>query len=110
MKYKKGDTVTGTVTGIEDYGIFLKLDNNYTGLVHISEISDSFVKNVNDYVKLGENISVKIIDINDDNKQLKLSIKALLNTNKLEESPNGFDSLKKELPVWINEKIKEYDK
>ena len=39
MKYKKEDIVTCTVTGIEEYGIFVKLDDNCTGLIHISEIS-----------------------------------------------------------------------
>ena len=108
MKYKKGDIVSGTVTGIEDYGIFLKLEGDFTGLIHISEISNSYVKNINDYAKIGENIDVKIIDVNNKNKQLKLSLKSIRNT-KLEESPNGFTILKNELPIWINEKIKEYN-
>ena len=52
-EYKKGNIVTGCVTGIEKYGIFVSLDNYYSGLVHISEISDSFVRNINDYVNIG---------------------------------------------------------
>ena len=44
-QYKKGEIVTGCVTGIEKYGIFVSLDDYYSGLIHISEISDFFVKN-----------------------------------------------------------------
>ena len=42
-QYKKGEIVTGCVTGIEKYGIFVSLDEYYSGLIHISEISDFFV-------------------------------------------------------------------
>ena len=47
-KYKVGSTVTGNVTGIEKYGAFVSLDDYYSGLIHISEISDGFVKDIND--------------------------------------------------------------
>ena len=53
-----GDIVTGTVTGIENYGVFVSLGENSSGLIHISEISDFFVRNVNDYVELNETIKV----------------------------------------------------
>ena len=42
-KYERDKTVIGCVTGIESYGIFVSLDDNYTGLIHISEISSDFV-------------------------------------------------------------------
>ena len=66
--YKVGDIVKGCVTGIEKYGIFVNLDNYYTGLIHISEISEKFVSNINDYVTIGETIRVKIIDKNEGEK------------------------------------------
>ena len=44
--YKIGDIVKGKVTGIENYGIFLLMEDGYTGLIHISEISEKFVRNV----------------------------------------------------------------
>ena len=44
LKYDKGKIVTGQVTGIEKYGIFVSLDEFYSGLIHISEISDGFVR------------------------------------------------------------------
>ena len=48
-QYKIGDIVQGCVTGIEKYGVFVNLDEYYTGLIHISEVSDLYVRNVNDY-------------------------------------------------------------
>ena len=47
-KYKVGSTVTGNITGIEKYGAFVSLDDYYSGLIHISEISEGFVKDIND--------------------------------------------------------------
>ena len=69
--YKIGDIVKGKVTGIENYGIFLLLEDGYTGLIHISEISEKFVRNVFDYVQLEEVISSRVIDVDDSNKRLK---------------------------------------
>lgn len=111
-KFKVGDTVTATVTGLENYGIFVDLEDDYTGLIHISEVSDKFVSNLKDYVEIGEKINVLIIEVDDDNKKLKLSIK---NTNyrisrkntKIKETEHGFATLESKLPNWIDEKIRE---
>ena len=51
-KYEKGKIITGCVTGVENYGIFVTLDEYYSGLIHISEISNNFVRNINDYVNI----------------------------------------------------------
>ena len=116
-RYKKGDVVTGVVTGIEKYGIFVGLDDYNSGLIHISEISDSFVRNPADYVKIGETIKSKVIEDEDiDSFQVKLSIKDLdyritrKNRNKIKETKLGFSTLDKKLPEWIEEKEKELEK
>ena len=112
-EYKKGNIVTGCVTGIEKYGIFVSLDNYYSGLVHISEISDSFVRNINDYVYIGETINVKILDVNENDFHLKLSIKNIdyrINKKKranIVEVGSGFNCLKDKLDDWISIKEKE---
>ncbi len=104
-KYKVDDIVSGKVTGIEKYGFFILLEDGYTGLVHISEISDKFVKNVFDYVKLDEIIYAKVIDVIDESKNLKLSIKnfnyRLGDSNN--KDTNGFSVLKDKLSDWISE-------
>ena len=113
QNYKAGDITTGCVTGIEKYGIFVSLDNYYSGLIHISEISDDFVKNVNDYVHIGETIKVRILEVNSEECHLKLSIKNLdyrFNKKrklKIKETTNGFNSLNDKLDSWIEEKLEE---
>ncbi len=116
-RYKKGEVVTGCVTGIEKYGIFVSLDDYYSGLIHISEISDFFVKNPADYVHVGETIKAVVIDDNElDSFHVKLSIKNIdykfskRKKKKILETPNGFNTLKNQLPVWISHKKEEIEK
>lgn len=112
--YKIGMTVYGKITGIKPYGAFVQFEDGVSGLIHISEISHGFVKDVNNFVKVGEYVMLKVIDIDKDNKQLRLSYKAL-NSNvrkrikraKFLGLPNnelGFASLAEALPNWIKEK------
>lgn len=108
-KYKVGDVIKGKVTGIEDYGFFLLLDDGYVGLVHISEMSEKFVKNVFDYVQLGEFIIATVIGVDDEKKNLKLSIKNLnyrIEDKEELEDQNGFSPLREMLPLWVSD----YDK
>ena len=108
-KYKVGSTVFGTVTGIEKYGVFVNLDDYYTGLIHISEISHGFVRDVNEFVSLGDTIRAKVIDVDDDTSHVKLSIKDINYKRlapkrmKIEEVGSGFGILSDNLPKWIEE-------
>ena len=112
-EYKKGDVVKGCVTGIENYGIFVSLDNYYSGLIHISEISNAYVKNINDYVNIGETIFVEILEVDDNDYHIKLSIKNInyrINKQKnvkIKEVGSGFKCLENRLNTWINEKKNE---
>ncbi len=113
--YKKGEIVTGKVTGIKKYGFFMSIEPDLTGLVHISEISDCFVKNVSDYVSINDSISATILDIDEKNKKLKLSIKDLnyqknKKKNGIIETKSGFNNLSKSLEKWINIKEEEIRK
>ena len=105
--YKKGNIVTGCITGIEKYGAFVSLDEYYKGLIHISEISKNYVKNINDYVKIGDTIRAKVIDVDNDSFHIKLSIKDLNYkikknpANPIEEVGSGFGILKDNLDKWI---------
>ncbi len=113
-KYEKDKIITGYVTGIESYGIFVNLDDYYNGLIHISEISDDYVRNVSDYVMIGEKIKTKIIDIDKKNHQIKLSIKnidyRIDKRSKIKETEHGFETLRSRLPIWIDNKIQEINK
>lgn len=69
-----GAIVTGKVTGIKKFGAFITLDGGQNGLVHISEIANSYVSDVNDYLKDGQAVKVKVIAI-DEGGRINLSIK-----------------------------------
>lgn len=108
-KYQKGEVVEGRVTGIEKYGIFLAFDDDYNGLIHISELSEHFVKDVSLYATVGEKISCVILEVNDETKQLKCSIKNTeYGREKDSHVDHGFSPLKKQLPIWMDEKLREY--
>jgi small subunit ribosomal protein S1 len=74
-RYALGDEVGGEVTGLVDFGIFVKLEEGLEGLVHISEIDWGLVENPKTMFKIGEKVKVKVIEIKDD--KISLSIKAL---------------------------------
>jgi len=73
--YALGDELVGEVTGLVDFGIFIKLEEGLEGLVHISEIDWGLVENPKIMFKIGEKVKVKVIEIKDD--KISLSIKAL---------------------------------
>ena len=103
---KIGDIVYGKVTNILGYGAFVVVED-YDGLVHISEFSDRFVRDIKDYVEIGDEIKLKIIEIDDENKRLKLSYKQIHKSRGVRCSvPTytiGFETIKNNLPTWIEE-------
>ncbi len=115
-KYKKGDVVKARITAIEKYGAFAALDDEYSGLIHISELTNRFVKNITDFVEIGDIINVKVLDASKNKNQLKLSAKEVnkdLYKNKkscIKETIFGFYLLKSALPNWVREKIEEINK
>ncbi len=81
-KIKLGQIVTGVISGIAPYGAFVKIDDDIVGLIHISEISDKFVRNITDYVRVGEKINVQVLDVDYNLKQARLSIKNVMVLNR----------------------------
>ena len=112
--YKVGDIIKVKVIGIENYGIFVKADNNYSGLIHISEIDNTFIQNIKDYANINDIIYVNVIGVDKQSKHLKLSIKNINYTNnqntKVRESISGFLPLYNVLDNWIEKKISEIKK
>ena len=91
----------------------MSFDEYYTGLIHISEISKGFVKDIHDFVNVGDHIYVEILDVDDEEAHLKLSIKNInykINgkpkRRKIIETPHGFTTLRQKLPFWITKQIK----
>lgn len=121
QKIKRGDIIDVKITGIQPYGAFASLPDNSTGLIHISEISDKFVKSIDSFVKVGESIKVKVIDFDQETNHAKLSLKATDNRyrrrNKrvyyknprrlIVETPNGFKPLALAMEKWLKQGITE---
>ena len=82
MAIEAGQKVTGKVTGITKFGAFVSLPDNQSGLIHISEVADGFVKEVSDYLEVGEEVTVKVLKITPDGK-INLSLRQAK-----EQSPN----------------------
>lgn len=74
MTFEVGTIVEGKVTGITNFGAFVELPDGKTGLCHISEIADDYVKDVKDYLKDSQSVKVKIISI-DEKGKISLSIR-----------------------------------
>lgn len=74
-KYKIGGTIEGEITGVVDFGIFIKIEENLEGLAHISELDWALVEDPNTLFKVGEKVKAKIISIDGD--RISLSVKAL---------------------------------
>jgi S1 RNA binding domain protein len=74
MALAVGSIVEGVVTGITKFGAFVQLPNGETGLVHISEVANTYVKDVKDYLKERDRVLVKVINI-DERGRIGLSIK-----------------------------------
>ena len=86
MKLETGSILTGKVTGITKFGAFVSVAPGKSGLVHISEIANTYVSDINEFLSEGQEVTVKIINI-DDNGRLNLSIKAALPQSEKKEEP-----------------------
>lgn len=119
-KYESGSVLTGKVTGIQPYGAFVALDEQTQGLVHISEIKHGFVKDINDVLSVGDEVKVKVIQVDEEKGKISLSIKAT-EEEPARQQPNkprrqgtvkatapetegeGFNTLKDKLQEWIEQ-------
>ena len=116
-KYQEKDIVEGIITSVKKYGVFLSFDGAYSGLLHISEISNNFVNNIQKYFQCGDVIKVYVKSVDENTKFLSVSLKRLpeeLNVYK-EISPSkkitsylrdiDFKKLGKSLPKMIEEEL-----
>lgn len=115
-KYEAGSVVQGKVTGIKPFGAFVALDDETQGLVHISEVAHSYVKDINDHLSIGDEVSVKILNIEDG--KISLSIRATepaperterprqrppRQQKSSSQGPQGFNTLEDKLKDWLKE-------
>ena len=83
-KVRVGDIVECVVTGVQSYGAFVLIDNCINGLIHISEISKGYVRNIEDFVRVGETVFVKILELDEEELRAKVSLKEIREVNKRE--------------------------
>ena len=72
--FRIGDIVTAKVTGVQNYGVFLELDEDTQGLIHISECKHGYMDNVHDFVKVGQEVTAKVIDVDEFSNKISLSL------------------------------------
>lgn len=101
---KKGDIVKGRITSIKPYGAFVKIDDSFDGLIHISEISEQFVRNIEDYFSVGDIVSLEVVSVSEDNK-LSLSYKSQNKASRKKHEKvqlvQGFKPLAEKLDEWV---------
>jgi S1 RNA binding domain protein len=88
MAIEVGAKLEGKVTGITHFGAFVDLSGGVTGLVHISEIADNYVKDVKDHLKLEDVVKVKVINVDKDGK-IGLSIKQAIDRPEGQPAPQA---------------------
>jgi len=105
-KLQEGDVIEGQITGIQPYGIFVKLTHNCSGLVHATELDRFENANTNRFFKVGQPLKVKILKIKPGGE------KAILRINRTAkerqkigasnfETTSGFVALKKQMATWV---------
>ena len=113
-KYNINEIIMCKVISIKKYGVFVSIDNEYTGLIHISQINGKYISDIGKYFKENQIIKARIIGIDTSKKQLKLStinISNRTNTNTLLTETNlGFELFDEILQDWIDEKLQEIEK
>lgn len=82
MQAEVGAILEGKVTGLTDFGAFIELENGSTGMVHISEVASTYVKNIRDHLELNQQVKVKVLSVGE-NGRINLSIK------KVDDSGSG---------------------
>lgn len=74
MEAEVGSVVEGKVSGITNFGVFVRIEENVTGMVHISEVARTYVKDIKDFVRIGDTVKVKILAVSPEGK-ISLSMK-----------------------------------
>ena len=115
--YQIDEIIVGKVIDIQPYGAFIGFPNGQKGLIHISEISEQYVKHIETFLIIGEYVRVKVLTVDPTTNHLKLSIKRLYKKEDLIDTSHpfwfkvppheiNFKPLQDALPVWIEQALK----
>lgn len=110
INYKEGSIIKAKVTSIKHYGAFIETKDGMQGLIHISEIANTFIVDINYYLKVGDIIEVKILSIKNEKINASLNfdnsvVRKKQNTKNINQIKNcnfkyGFKTIEKELLNW----------
>ena len=120
VPYAIGEIIHGKITRLVSYGAFLEFPDGQNGLLHISEISEKFVRDIHSFLSVGDEVSVRVIAIDPGNNYLRLSLKNIPSESAtsakgpakkkripIPENQVDFTKLKEMLPQWIEQTLKE---
>lgn len=118
MKYEVGQIIIGTVTNVKPYALFMEFEDGVSGLLHISEISDSFIRDIEKFGTKGDQLKVKIVSIDENNGFLRVSLKKVpqeeaysTHNNNVRKAPVAeeadFAPLAEKLPEWIADTLEQ---
>ena len=94
-KYRIGDLVSGKVSKIANFGAFIELSDEIDGLVHVSQLAEQRVENVKDVVKVGQDVTARVIKIDKEDRRIGLSIKAAnYDAERLQAEISSYDRIK----------------
>jgi len=117
VEHKVGEIIEGTITELRRFGALMIFENDATGLLHISEISDRFVFDISRYVQVGRNYNVKILDIDPNNGFIKVSLRKVTIEDRLDYKSSGkkraaideenidFSPLQEKLEEWTRNQV-----
>lgn len=113
MALKTGDIVEGKVTGLTNFGAFVTLESGEKGMVHISEVSRDYVKEITDVLSEGMDVKVKVLNIDEASRKISLSIRQAQpeSEKKFDRKPQGGgarDGRRKTAPrVWQGSAVRD---
>src|SRR5690625_3392293 len=102
MSIEVGSKLQGKVTGITHFGAFVELEKGKTGLVHISEVADNYVKDINDHLTVGDKVKVKVINVEADGK-IGLSIKKAQDRPRRRQSRETIESFEQQMSRFLRD-------
>ena len=116
-KIKNGDIIKAKITAVKPYGAFIETRDGRAGLIHISEITNCFVFDINSYLKEGEIVEVKVLSVKDNKINATLNFykrdcdeKKITNSLDTLNFRYGFDTLKRNMYEWKNKAFLEMEK
>ena len=117
MSYKIGEDIIGVINQVRPYALFLTFEDGTNGLLHISELSDDYIRDIEKYGSVGDKLKVRVLSIDPTNGFLRVSYKVIPDEEKFSTHQNQnhmipkigkeeFSDLENKLPEWIEETLK----